>query len=209
MSTFDPPRPARRPFWGDVRFLLGIVLVVASIAGVWLVVSSARQTEPVYAAARTLVPGEALSADDLRIVEVALGQADAAYLTPATLGDAGVLTRTVEEGELLPVSAVGAPALARTTSVVVRSAAEVPAAVDTGAVVEVWAAPVSAPGEFETPRILIPDATVAAVLRDDGVVGSSGPALELVIARADVAALLAAMAGGSALSVVPVAGAAR
>lgn len=207
MTTPDTVRPRPRAFWADARFLLGIALILASVAGVWLVVASARQTEPVFAAARTIVPGETVSADDLRVVDVALGPAGDVYASPASLTPGGVATRTIEEGELVPRLAVGDAAAVATTSVVIRTTGDVSAAVDTGSVVEVWAASPGEAGDFDAPSILVPSATVVSVERDDAVVSGSQVSIELVIARADVAATLAAVGDGSSLSVVPVAGA--
>ena len=73
---------SRRAFWGDVRFLVGIVLVILSMCGVWLVVSSAGATTPVLQATRTIVQGEALSSDDFQIVDVGLGRLTDEYLAP-------------------------------------------------------------------------------------------------------------------------------
>ena len=141
MSDHTAARPRPRAFWTDVRFLLGIVLVVVSVVGVWLVVAAARQTVPVFAAARTLVPGDAVDAADLRVVEVALGQVEGAYASPATLQPGSVATRTIAAGELVPRESVGTADGLRTTRVVVHSATEIPAAVTPGSTVEVWAAP--------------------------------------------------------------------
>ncbi|MFT4136030.1 SAF domain-containing protein [Microbacterium sp.] len=199
-------RPRPRPFWSDLRFLLGIVLIVASVAGVWLVVSTARQTAPVLVATRTIVPGQQVSAGDLEVAEVALGGVGEAYAVPGTLADDAVATRTIAAGELVPADAVGDAREAATTTVVMRSATDVPASVRPGTVVEVWAAPPTERGEYDTPRVLVADATVVQVSRDDSMLGGGEVALELVIARADVAAALAASSDGSALSVVPVAG---
>lgn len=191
-----------------MRFFLGIVLVAASVAGVWFVVSASRQTVPVFAAARTIVPGEAVSGDDMRVVDVALGQVGGAYLDADALTDGLVAVRTIESGELVPQSAVGDAAAAHTTSVVLRSAVDVPGSVEAGTVVEVWAAP-QIEGGYDEPRILVADATVVSVTRDDSMIGAGSAALELVIARSEVAAMLAAMADESALSVVPTVGATR
>ena len=203
MSVTDTVRAPRRAFWGDARFFLGILLVVASVAGVWLVVAAARHTVPVYAAARTIVPGEVIAPDDLRVVDVALGPLADTYLAADGLGDAAVATRTIASGELVPAASVGDADSARTTSVVVRSTVDVPASVTAGTVVEVWAAPPLEQGEYDDPRILVAGATVVSVTRDDSMIGGGAAALELVIPRADVAATLAAMADEAALSVVP------
>lgn len=196
----------RKARFGDIRFLLGILLIVASVAGVWFVVGAARQTAPVFAASHTIVPGEPLTRADFEVVEVALGQVGEAYFTPADLEGDLVATRTVSAGELVPSDAIGDAAQARTTSVVVRSTIDVPASVDAGSVVEIWSAPLLEHGEYNVPRILVADATVVSVLRDDSMMGGGAASLELVIPRSDVAAILAAMADEAALSIVPTSG---
>ncbi len=206
MASHDNPRPRPRAFWADTRFLLGIVLIVASIAGVWAVVAAARHTVPVLAAVRTIVPGAPISADDLQVVEVALGRAADTYLAAGELAPGAVATRTIAPGELVPTSAVGSVEAVRTTTVVLRSTGELPSTVTVGAAVEVWAATQIERGRYETPRVLVSRATVASVARDDSVMGSSGASLEVVIDRSDVAAALAAIADGSSLSIVPLPG---
>ncbi|GAA3038733.1 SAF domain-containing protein [Microbacterium dextranolyticum] len=205
MSELPAARPRPRAFWADIRFLVGVALVVASVIGVWLVVAAARQTVPVFAAARTLVPGDAVGADDLRVVEVALGQLEGAYASPATLAPGAVATRTVPSGQLVPRDAVGDAASLRTTTVVVRTSTDLPAAVTPGATVEVWSAPQLERGAFDTPRILVPTATVVSVTADDSMIGGAGSTVELVIGRAEVADTLAAISGRASLSVVPTA----
>ena len=209
MTAADPVRAARRPFWGDMRFLLGILLIAVSVAGVWFVVAAARQTAPVYAAARTIVAGEAVSEGDLTVVDVALGRLGDAYLAADGLAGGVVATRTIEVGELVPASAVGDAAAARTTTVVLRSTVDVPASIGAGTVVEVWSAPLVERGAYDVPRILVPDAVVVGVTRDDSMMGGAQAALEVVIPRADVASVLAAVSAEAAISVVPTMGASR
>lgn len=206
MSDQHAVRPRPRAFWADLRFLLGIVLVVASVGGVGLVVAVARQTVPVFAAARTLVPGEAVATEDLRVVEVALGALEEAYLSPATLSPGAVTARTVPAGQLVPRDALVDAAALRTTTVVVRTATDLPAAVREGATVEVWSAPRLERGVFDAPRILVPAATVVSVTTEDSMLGGGGASVEVVIARAEVATTLAALAQGASLSVVPAVG---
>src|SRR4051794_26505399 len=118
MTAIESARPRFRAFWGDARFFLGILLIAASVVGVWFVVSASRQTVPVFAATRTIVPGEPVADDDLRLVDVSLGQLEGAYLSAGALEAGLVATRTVTEGELVPQSAVGPAAAAATTTVV-------------------------------------------------------------------------------------------
>ena len=198
---------ARRAPWGDARFYIGIALVVLSVVGVWSIVSASRSTAPVLQADRTIVPGEALSSADFVVVDVSLGAATELYLAPQDLVPGLVATRAVAEGELLPSAAVGDADDGRTTTVVVESSVGIPAEVEAGSVVELWHAPPLEQG-FDEPRILVSGATVASLVTEDGMLAQSSPAVELVIDRADVADVLSAITGGSALSLVP-AGSAR
>ena len=204
MTSLEPVRTRPRAFWADARFFLGLVLIIASVAGVWLLVTASRQTVPVLAAARTIVPGDVVSADELRVVDVVLGPSETTYLAPGDLGDGLIATRTIGEGELVPAGAVGAADAARTTTVVIRSATDVPAAVAAGTVVVVWSAPPAEQGRYGIPSILVADATVVSVSHDESMIGGGTASLELVIARSEVADTLAAIASEAALSVVPV-----
>lgn len=194
-----------RAFWADARFFVGIALVVASIAGVWFVVTSARTTVPVLAASRTLVAGEAVASGAVQVVQVSLGAVGAAYLTPAALDDALVATRTIGAGELVPLAALAPAASSRVTTVVVTSATEIPKSVTAGTVVEVWAAPRLERGAYGVPEILVADAIVRSVGEKAAVMGRPGVSLELVIARAEVASTLGAVAADWSFSIVPTA----
>lgn len=195
---------ARRAFWGDIRFLIGIALVILSIVGVWLIVSSARQTTPVLQADRTIAQGEALVSDDFHIVEVSLGAVIDGYLAPQDLQPGMVAARTLTNGELLPITAAADAQSSRTTSIVIESSVAIPESVAVGTPVELWFAPaVPDSDEFDAPRILVADVVVASIPKADGMLAQRSSMLEIVIDRADVADVLAAITGGAALSVVP------
>lgn len=200
-------RPRRHGFWTDARFFVGVAVVLVSVCGVWAVITLSQRSTPVYAAAHTIVRGQAITAADLTVIDVALGRSAGAYLAAGTVpGRDVVAARTVPAGELVPRAAAQPSRAAATTTVVVRSDAAVPTAVRVGTAVELWSAQQKERGVYDTPHILVPDATVAAVDRDAGVLGGGAASVELVIPRADVADALAAIAGGASLSVVPAGG---
>ena len=185
----DPVRTPRRAFWGDARFFLGIVLIVAaSVTGVWFVVSAARQTAPVFAAAHTIVPGETVTAGDFTVVDVALGPLADTYLTPDDLADGAGRDAHDRGGR---AGARGIRRRCRPTRAPRASSCAAPstcpASVEAGTVVELWSAPLLEQGDYDAPRILVADATVVSVTRDDSMIGGGAAALELVIPRADVA----------------------
>ncbi|WP_433586495.1 hypothetical protein [Microbacterium hydrocarbonoxydans] len=202
MTFLSRPRTA---FWADIRFVIGIVLVALSIAGVWLLVSSAGRTTPVLQAGRTIVQGEALVSGDFQVVEVGLGQLTDDYLAPQDLEPGMVAGRTLIEGELVPSSALSNAESRRTTTIVVESSTGIPAEVSAGTVVELWQAPPLEDGRsYDAPRILAGDVIVSSVVEEEGMLSTDATTVEVVIDRADVAEVLAAITGGSVLSVVPV-----
>lgn len=196
----------RRAFWGDLRFLIGLVLVAASIGGVWLVVSSSTTADPVLQANRTIVVGETLVSADFQVVDVNLGAATGEYLSPHDLSPGQVASRTIAQGELIPRDAAADADSVKTTTIVIDSNTGLPGDLAPGDVVEVWHAPPVDQGHdtHEAPRLLVADVVVAAVTESEGMLASNGAVAEVVIERTDVAAVLAAITGGSALSVVPV-----
>lgn len=195
----------RRAVWADARFIVGLVLVALSIGGVWLVVSSAASTSPVLQATRTIVEGEALASGDFRVVEINLGAVTDSYVAPQALKPGQIVNRTLSAGELLPSAAVSDAEASRTTTVVIESSTGVPEQVRAGSLVELWhAPPLDDSGAVDAPRLLVSDVTVASVTTRDGVLGAEGTSVELVIDRTDIGDVLAAITGGSALSIVPI-----
>ena len=71
----------RRPRWRDPRLLVGLILVLASIAGVVALVASSQRTAAYWTAAEDLPPGTPIASGDLRPVEVNLSEAGERYLS--------------------------------------------------------------------------------------------------------------------------------
>lgn len=201
---FSVSRP-RRAFWGDIRFLIGIALVAVSITAVWFVITSSDDAAPALRADRTIVQGEALTAADFQVVEVGLGLVAADYLGPQDLHPGQIASRTLVKGELVPAAALTDADHSDTTVVVIDSSTGIPEDVHAGTVVDLWNAPPIDDGRsYDVPRILVAGAIVRDVLEPEGMLTAAETRLELVVDRTEVADVLAAVTGGSALSVVPV-----
>jgi hypothetical protein len=204
------PRTRRAPI--DPRLLVGIGLVIASVAGVIAIVGATDRRIAVYAAAGTLAPGDPVRAGDLLIRQVALDDAGELYLTADAVRDAQlVATAVVRRGELIPRSSVATHEGSDSTSIVLDLAGEVSESVVAGARVDVWSsqslaadADVGALGGFGPPVVLCPDAVVVRVVQSDGIVSAGdGRAVEVLLPRFRIARLLQAVANGDALAVVP------
>ncbi|MCU1570412.1 MAG: hypothetical protein JWR33_1153 [Naasia sp.] len=196
----------RRHRFLDVRFVLGVGLVLASVLGVTAIVSAAERTVQVYAAERPLAVGQRVASTDLVATAVRSVAADR-YLAPGQVPEAGLLiTRAVAEGELVPASAVGTAASITVSSVVVTTGAELASGVESGALVDIWAATELKAGGYGPPAVLVPDAEVVRVLENDSLLSSPQErAVEVLVPKDRVARVLQALANADAVSLVPVA----
>jgi hypothetical protein len=204
--TDASPR-ARRRFAIDVRLVLGLALVAASVAAVTVLVGVADARVAVYAAAGALAPGDHVDADDLVERSVALDGAEELYLlVESTPVDGFVVTQPVAAGQLVPLSAAGSHDGVRATSLVLQLTGPVSTVVETGSLVDVWGVASLEQGEFGIPVVLASQATVVRVLEDETLIaGTSGAAtaVEVLVPRTRVARLLQSIANGDALAVVP------
>ncbi len=200
------PTPRRR-FALDLRLVLGLLLVAASVAAVTLLVGAADTRVVVYAADDALAPGDRIDADDLVERSVALDGAEELYLRVGAVPDEGfVVAQPVAAGQLVPVAAAGSVDGQRATSLVLQLAGPVSTVVETGTLVDVWGVTLLDGNETGTPVVLASQATVVRVLEDDTLVAGTAAAastVEVLVPRSRVARLLQAIARGDALAVVP------
>ena len=188
----------------DPRLAIGIVLVVASTAGVWTLVTSLDDSAEVYAVRETVTPGTRIDTGDLVVEAVRLGAAAGRYLTPVDLPTDGlVVVRTIGAGELVPASAVDEIDRTGLATVVVPARAALPSGLAAGSVVDVWAAREAERGTYEPPSVLIAAAEIAGIQQSEAMVDSGGPSVELIVPRENVAALLEALASGDTIDLVP------
>lgn len=188
----------------DLRLVIGVLLVVASAVGVFTLVTSADRSVAVFAAREALLPGDRIREADL--VQASIrddGTADL-YLTPAGIPDGGlVVTRTVGQGELVPLSALGDPAGGRLTSVVVTMDGQLGAAIGPGSRVDVWAAAVEEGERIPTPDVIVEGAIVVRLVASESIVaGRQTTAIEVLVPRDETGRLLEVIANGDALSIV-------
>jgi flagella basal body P-ring formation protein FlgA len=186
------PRPRRvaTPSWLDVRLVLGVALVLASVLLGARLVSSARHTAPVVAARRDLAAGTVLSADDLTVVSARLpGVASGSYATgPAQLVGRR-LSHAVSAGELVPVAAVDSVATHTTVTVPLEAAAAPD--LRKGQRIELWVSVGNCAA-----LVLLPDVAVQAVRTDSGAFGSGtgGQDVTISVAPALAERVVAALA---------------
>jgi hypothetical protein len=198
-------RRTRRSFWLDPRFMIGLGLVIGSVAGVSALVSAADRTTVVFAARAPLSLGDTVRASDLTATKVRLGPVGDLYLASGQLpADGVVVTRAIAAGELIPLSAVGSAAEPGQTRVVVTVSGVLAASVGPGSVVDVWAATEVDSGQFGPPAVLVDSATVVRLVDSKALVARDIVSVEVQVPRQEIAAVLESLANGDVISIVPV-----
>jgi hypothetical protein len=195
------PRRVRPPRWLDLRLVLGVLLVLASVLLGARIVSAADATVPVWAVTGDLAAGTELSVDDLVAVEVRLDDSADAYLSTATRPEGRMLARAVREGELLPRTALEEADQLVQLALPVQSG-YVPPGLTRGRLVDVYAVADPAAGTTAVAdgrvTLVVRQAPVQAISgRSEGVLSTPTTAIQVVVAVSadDVADVLAAISG--------------
>lgn len=157
VAASPSPRRVKAPSWLDLRLVLGVLLVLASVLVGAYLVSAAAHTDRVLAVTRDLAVGTILHPADLTPVSVRLdGDELDRYLDADAEVTGRQLTRAVAKGELLPATALRAtPPL---TTVTVPLAAGQAPGLTPGQRIELWLSTKLCPSV-----VLLADATVQAV----------------------------------------------
>jgi hypothetical protein len=202
------PRRVRPPRWLDLRLVLGVLLVLASVLLGARIVSAADATVPVWAVTGDLAAGTELSPDDLVAVDVRLDDTAAAYLSTTTRPEGRTLSRAVREGELLPRSALEETDELVQLALPVQSG-YVPPGLERGQLVDVYAVADPAAGATAVAdgsvTLVVRKAPVQAISgRSEGVLSTPTTAVQVVVAVSadDVADVLAAITGRPLVVVV-------
>lgn len=197
------PRLAK-PSWKDPRLLIGILLVLASVAGVVALVDGASKSVPMYAAKDALTVGQRITAEDFIIVDVQLGEVDGKYLSPnEPLEDNAVAVRMVPKGELVSHSSIGRVDALNRKPASVTLEEPLPQDIVVGSRVDVW---VSLPDErngFKPPQLMLPGVEVAALNVASGAMGAGrNTQLLVLVTDTQMPAFLGAVANKAKVSVV-------
>jgi len=202
----------QKPSWRDSRLLVGIIVVLLATALGAKVVAAADDRVPMYAAAQTLKPGDRLTTDNLKRVDVQLGDAGAVYLSAtAALAPDRFAVRQVPQGELVPMDAIGNQADVSVQPVTVVVDANSATSLRVGSVVDVWVSERDASTTQERyldAKLSLERVSVGAVPADQSRFGAaaSSAAVQVLVPLAKVQAVIAASDKRSRFTLVPVPG---
>jgi hypothetical protein len=157
VGTMSGGARLKKPSWKDPRLVVGILLVLASTAGVVSLLGAADQTTEAYAAREAIAVGERLTADKLHRVKVRLGDLEQRYLTPESgLAEGAVAVQRIGQDQLVPRDSLGELDVLDRKPVAVTVDEALPAQAVAGSRVDVWVALPDARNGYSQPSLLLP-----------------------------------------------------
>ncbi|WP_026546153.1 flagella basal body P-ring formation protein FlgA [Paenarthrobacter nicotinovorans] len=194
----------KKPSWKDPRLLIGILLVLVSVAGVIALVGSADRTTQVYTAREEIAVGQAVTMADLSIANVRLDDLESGYVTvEGGWADGRVALQRVAKNQLLAKESLGQADALNRKPVAVSVEGELPVQVVGGARVDVWVALPGSNSAFDEPHLLLPSAEIAQVVSGPVGLGASKTTQILVLVTDEqMPKLLGAQANKASISVV-------
>ncbi len=98
----------KKPSWKDPRLLIGVLLVLGSVAGVIALLGSADRTTQVYSAREDIAVGQVVTEADLSIVKVRLDEVEPSYVTVEHgFAEGKVALQRVAKNQLVPQASLG------------------------------------------------------------------------------------------------------
>lgn len=204
VSTVASGARLKKPSWKDPRLLVGILLVLASVAGVISLVGAADQTAEAYTAREAIAVGEKLSVDKLNRVRVRLGDVEQHYLTPAAgVADGLVAVQRIGKDQLVARESLGHLDGLDRKPVGVTIDESLPAQAVAGSRVDVWVALPDDRNGFSQPTLLLPGAEIAQITTGSTALGSARSTVVMVLVTdQQMPNLLGAQANKAKISVV-------
>jgi hypothetical protein len=204
VGTMSGGARLKRPSWKDPRLVVGILLVLASTAGVVSLLGAADQTTEAYAAREAIAVGERLTADKLHRVKVRLGDLEQRYLTPESgLAEGAVAVQRIGQDQLVPRDSLGELDVLDRKPVAVTVDEALPAQAVAGSRVDVWVALPDARNGYSQPSLLLPGAEIAQLTPGSTALGSARSTVVMVLVTdSQMPQLLGAQANKAKISVV-------
>ncbi|MEO5316137.1 hypothetical protein PV772_18815 [Pseudarthrobacter sp. CC12] len=202
-SSATAPR-LKRPSWKDPRLLVGVLLVLVSVAGVTFLVGSADRTTEVFAARDGIAVGERLTPENVVRAKVRLGDTEQHYITAAEgLPKDVVAVQRIGKDQLVAKASVGGADRLDRKPVALNITQTLPSQATAGARVDVWVAQPDAKNGFSEPKLILPGAEIAEVTTGSTALGSSKTTVLMVLVEdKQMPALLGAQANDAKISVV-------
>lgn len=191
-----PQRKNRR------NIILGLILMTASVAGVWLAIYANDKTQEFLVASKPASSGSQIDGESFHAARLNLAGSSNLYMKPGDLPKGGYLLVNMDAGQLLAKGAVATSIIDERMPVIITSGMPVPKSLKVGDLVDIWVSDAMANGKFAPAIMIVRDAEVADIVESAGVVSDQPPKVQLLVPIAAVAPVLDAVASKSVLSLV-------
>lgn len=208
LKTVAPAAPAARlkkPSWKDPRLLLGVLLVLASVAGVSALVASQDKTVQVLVASREIPVGSVLEAADFDVAQVSLGGLAGTYMAADDpFPENAVAGTIIRRGELLARADLSKTESLDRKPLGLDVEAPLPSGIRAGDRVDVWASLPDGKNGYGEPRRLLTAAEISELSVNESVIaGADATRLLVLVEDQDLPALLGALSNQAKIAVVP------
>lgn len=201
----DAPR-LKRPGWKDPRLLVGILLVLVSVAAVVFLVRQADSRIEYWAAAEDITPGAEIKEEHLTVVSANLGDVSEGYLSAdQPVPERMFAVATIRQGELLPAGGLAAQDPEQRQQVTVQVSDVVPEHLSNGDRVDLWVAfPDDTGRGFFEPELIAVSAEVVGTSETTTAFGAGVTGnVALMLGPDEVPEILGAQANDARMTIVP------
>ncbi|WP_394938894.1 hypothetical protein [Psychromicrobium sp. YIM B11713] len=203
MVASMPDNRLRKPSWKDPRLMIGVLLVLVSVAGAVLLLGSADQTTDAYVSQGNIAVGQKIEQSKLNRVKVRLNDVQSSYyLANEVIPKDAVAVQYIPQGQLIAKHSVAQADLLGRKPVAIDLEQELPLSAAAGDRVDIWiAAADSSPDAV--PKLLLPNTEIAALHKGkNGLSGNTPDVLYVLVDDQHLPVLLAALSNKSRISVV-------
>ncbi len=179
-----------------------MLLVIFSVAGVWLVIEANNHTEEFLVAANPAASGSMISEASFRVVRMNLGASSGLYLKPGDVEPGAYLLNTMAAGQLVALGSVSSAIIDSRQPVVITSTMPLPQGVGVGDFVDIWVSEAKEGGSFAAPMTLVLDAEIVDIAEAKGVMSDQQPQVQVLVPVESVSPILDAVASKDALSMI-------
>ena len=184
------------------NLLLGVLLIVLSVAGVWYAIESNNKTDDYLVAARPASSGSMVTKDSFRVEHFNLSSSSNLYLKPGQVPVGSYLLTTLDSGQLIAKGSVATSIIDARQPVIISSTMPVPDTLKVGDFVDIWVSEAIENGKFAPAVTLVRDAEVTDIMQPSGVIADQAPRIQVLVPVVSVAPILDAIASKGALSLV-------
>lgn len=150
---------------------------------------------------QTLAVGSSLDGQTYKSVRANLGNLSSMYL-PANSKPAGFATQALPAGMLVPLTAIAPSSPGTVVRLVITTKTALQTGLHAGSKIQIWSAQKLADNQFDTPKRIVPEATLAKVIKQTGVFAGQNQEIEVLMTPANAPAVMAALASNSPVFVV-------